>query len=88
MRQHASESRSHPAGDHLSCEVESALQLDGGVLAEDDNLFELGLDSFTVIRLAAQWRSCGLDVTLEELVDGPTLRQWRVVLTRAASKLR
>ncbi|MGH3886635.1 MAG: phosphopantetheine-binding protein [Pseudonocardiaceae bacterium] len=88
MRPHVSESRSHPAGDHLSREVESALQLDGGVLAEDDDLFELGLDSLTVIRLVAEWRHRGLDVTLEELVDGPTLRQWRVVLTRAASKLR
>lgn len=88
MRQHASESRPHLAGDHLSREVESTLELNGGALAEDDNLFELGLDSFTVIRLAAEWRRCGLDVTLEELVDGPTLRQWRVVLTRAASKLR
>lgn len=87
MCQHDREPRSHPAGDYLSCEVESALQLDGGILAADDNLFELGLDSFTVIRLAAEWRRRGLDVTLEELVDGPTLRQWRVVLTQAVSKL-
>lgn len=88
MHQRVSESRFHPAEDHLSREVERALQLDGGPLAEDDDLFELGLDSFTVIRLAAEWRRRGLDVTLEELVDRPTLRQWRVVLMRAASKLR
>jgi aryl carrier-like protein len=84
VRQHASESSTHPTGDNLSREVESALQLAGGTLAEDDNLFELGLDSLTVIRLAAEWRRRGLKVTIEELVDEPTLRQWRVILTRAA----
>ncbi|MFF1379954.1 condensation domain-containing protein [Streptomyces sp. NPDC058308] len=42
-------------------------------IAADDNFFSLGGDSITAIRLVAQARSAGLDISVEEVFLHPTL---------------
>ncbi|GLY32372.1 non-ribosomal peptide synthetase [Kineosporia sp. NBRC 101731] len=54
-------------------------------LDEESDLFELGLDSLTVIRLTGQWRKAGLDVGFAELVEDPTPAGWRRALDAAST---
>ncbi|OZM83201.1 non-ribosomal peptide synthetase [Pseudonocardia sp. MH-G8] len=61
-------------------EVAALLEVDAGELGEDDDLFELGLDSLTVIRLASGWRHRGYPVSFEDLAVEPTIRSWRGVV--------
>ncbi|MFD3685072.1 amino acid adenylation domain-containing protein [Nocardiopsis sp. NPDC058631] len=51
----------------------------------DEDLFELGLDSITLMRLATRWRRAGLRVGFDELAEAATLRGWQQLLTPAAS---
>ncbi|WP_337822111.1 phosphopantetheine-binding protein [Amycolatopsis sp. A1MSW2902] len=55
-------------------EVASALGLDE--VPPDVDLFELGLDSFVAIQLAARWRRSGVRVTVEQLTSAATLAEW------------
>ncbi|GAA3602982.1 non-ribosomal peptide synthetase [Kineosporia mesophila] len=55
----------------------AALDLDPAELTDDTDLFEVGLDSLTVIRLVGQWRRAGLDVGFSDLVGNPTPAGWR-----------
>lgn len=65
-------------------EVSSALGLDRPP-GPDDDLFVLGLDSLTVIRIAAAWRRRGVEVTFEQLAEEPTLRRWEAMLDGAGT---
>lgn len=74
----------------LRAAVEKALSLPEGHLGEDDNLFEQGLDSLTLIRLLGRWRRRGHQANFEELAAAPTLAAWQRLLAPAdtgASKL-
>ncbi|QTD43582.1 condensation domain-containing protein [Ottowia testudinis] len=47
---------------------------------DDDNLIELGLDSLHIMRLVNLWRRAGATVTFAQLIERPTLRNWRGML--------
>lgn len=49
-------------------------------LTDESDLFELGLDSLTVIRLTGQWRRAGFEVSFADLVEDPTPAGWRRAL--------
>ncbi|UCM87044.1 non-ribosomal peptide synthetase [Streptomyces marincola] len=63
--------------------VAAAVDLPPEEIGADTDLFELGLDSLALIRLAADWRRRGLRVGFEELAGEPTLAHWRRLLTAA-----
>src|ERR1022692_4037370 len=54
-------------------------------LSDDDELLYLGLDSIQVMRLASRWRRAGIDVTYAELIERPTVGQWRELLAGKVS---
>jgi amino acid adenylation domain-containing protein len=60
--------------------VATALSVSPDGLGPDDNLYEHGLDSLTLIRLSAQWRREGRDARFEELAAAPTLSDWERLL--------
>jgi mycobactin phenyloxazoline synthetase len=62
--------------DDLRRAAAAAVEEDPAELAADDDLFELGLDSMALIRLVADWRATGAEVTFGELAEEPTLGAW------------
>ena len=67
--------------DELLGDVLAALADGGETPSDEDNLFEWGLDSITLMRVANQWRRDGLTVSFAQLSKNPTLRGWRGVLS-------
>jgi bifunctional isochorismate lyase/aryl carrier protein len=69
-------SRARVAGDVLG-----ALDAAPAVLAGDDDLIDLGLDSIAVMGLLSAWRAAGADVSFEDLAEvEPTLDAWWSVI--------
>lgn len=65
--------------------VAAAVEDDPAAIGDDENLFELGLDSMALIRLVAEWRAAGTEVTFAELAADPTARAWeRLRATRGS----
>ncbi|WP_433887489.1 amino acid adenylation domain-containing protein [Streptomyces sp. CA-111067] len=64
-------------------EVRVLLTDDGEVPAPSDNLFEWGLDSIGLMRLAARWRGAGVAVSFGELASRPTLAGWHDLMLAA-----
>jgi aryl carrier-like protein len=54
-------------------------------IASDDDLFELGLDSLRLIKLASSWRRLGLEVGFDTLAETPTVAAWHRLLTTGAT---
>ncbi|ROO87217.1 mycobactin phenyloxazoline synthetase [Actinocorallia herbida] len=46
----------------------------------DDNLFELGLDSISLMKVVGTWRQAGVEVSFAELAEHPTLDGWTKLL--------
>ncbi|NSC25672.1 amino acid adenylation domain-containing protein [Streptomyces albus subsp. chlorinus] len=63
--------------------VARALELAPEELEDDRDLFELGLDSLTLMSLVGTWRRAGSTVTFQDLTREPTLRAWTALLERA-----
>lgn len=68
----------HP--DTVRRTVAAALRMPETELAADDDLFALGLDSLTLMRLAGGWRRAGIAVTFEDLIERATLADWCLLL--------
>ncbi|WP_285621802.1 non-ribosomal peptide synthetase [Kineosporia sp. NBRC 101677] len=66
-------------------DLAAALQLDPSEFDDQSDLFELGLDSLTVIRLIGRWRRAGFEVGFADLVENPTPAGWRQALSRSAA---
>ncbi|MBT0774020.1 amino acid adenylation domain-containing protein [Kineosporia sp. J2-2] len=66
-------------------DLADALDLDPDEIHDDTDLFELGLDSLTVIRLAGRWRRSGYQVGFADLVENPTPAGWRAALSGTAT---
>ncbi|MCM3926325.1 salicylate synthase, partial [Frankia sp. AiPs1] len=52
------------------------IEEDPADLADDDNLFERGLESIALIRAVGQWRRAGIEVNFAELAENPTVDGW------------
>ncbi|ROO59760.1 amino acid adenylation domain-containing protein [Micromonospora sp. Llam0] len=70
-----------PGTDPVRAAVASALNVEYVDLTPDADLFALGLDSLTLIRLVSGWRRAGHSVTFEQLAETPTLADWATALT-------
>ncbi|BCY11522.1 phosphopantetheine-binding protein [Actinoplanes sp. L3-i22] len=56
--------------------VARLLDEEPGTIADDANLFELGLDSLDLMTAVGEWRRAGLAVGFAELAAEPTLAAW------------
>ncbi|MFC4015945.1 condensation domain-containing protein, partial [Nonomuraea purpurea] len=62
--------------DGMRGDVADALDLAADAVGDDDDLLRLGLDSISLMRLAASWRKAGSGVTFAELMERRTLGEW------------
>ncbi|WP_434739393.1 amino acid adenylation domain-containing protein [Micromonospora sp. SH-82] len=69
-----------PTAAQIRAATAAALDLSVDDIASDDDLFDLGLDSLRLIRLAAAWRRQGLEVGFDDLAETPTLAAWQQLL--------
>lgn len=67
-------------GDALRREIADVLGEDPEEITDDENLFDLGLDSVRLMALVRRWRALGADVAFEDLAERPFLSHWRTVL--------
>ncbi|MFD5655054.1 amino acid adenylation domain-containing protein [Streptomyces sp. NPDC127039] len=65
----------------LRARLAAVLDLAPGAVRDDDNLISLGLDSITLMKLAARWRRAGADVTFGALAADPTPAAWHALLS-------
>ncbi|MEU9386334.1 condensation domain-containing protein, partial [Streptomyces sp. NPDC048279] len=65
--------------------VARALEMAPHELDDELDLFELGLDSLTLMSLVSTWRRAGSTVTFQELTRTPTLDAWTALLGRERS---
>ncbi|MFY1632181.1 amino acid adenylation domain-containing protein [Solwaraspora sp. WMMB335] len=69
-----------PGADQVRAAVAAALNVEYADLTPEADLFALGLDSLTLIRLVSGWRRAGHPVTFEQLAETPTLAGWTAAL--------
>ncbi|MDQ0363542.1 non-ribosomal peptide synthetase [Catenuloplanes indicus] len=74
-----------PTAAQIRALTAEALEIPEDEIGPDDDLFDLGLDSLRLIRLAAAWRRHGLDVGFDVLAETPTLAAWEEALRSAAA---
>jgi bifunctional isochorismate lyase/aryl carrier protein len=60
----------------LRDEVARLLHLPAPEIAEDDILFDLGLDSMRLMSLVERWKGAGATLSFMSLAQQPTLAQW------------
>jgi aryl carrier-like protein len=67
--------------DAIRAGILAVLDAPPAVLADDDDLVDVGLDSLGVMALVAQWQARGAAVAFEDLVEvEPTIAAWARVL--------
>ncbi|WP_326639981.1 amino acid adenylation domain-containing protein [Streptosporangium sp. NBC_01755] len=74
------------APDDVREAVAQALEIPADEIDQERDLFELGLDSLAVMRLAGEWRRRGIAVTFRDLVQDPVLGSWSALLTERAQQ--
>ncbi|MER7165823.1 amino acid adenylation domain-containing protein, partial [Micromonospora sp. NPDC000207] len=73
--------------DRIRAVTAAALDVPENEIAPDEDLFDLGLDSLRLIRLAAAWRRGGHDIGFDALAETPTLAAWqKMLLTDATAR--
>ncbi|WP_166243335.1 isochorismatase family protein [Paenibacillus turpanensis] len=65
-------------------QVAELLGVESKVIADEDNLMDLGLDSVRMMSLVEKWRREGAEVTFVELAEEPTLSRWWKLLSGQA----
>jgi pyochelin biosynthetic protein PchC len=65
--------------------IAEMLKCEPSSIGDDDNLFEAGLDSIRMMRLAAMLRKHGISAQFTDLAEEPTLTAWAVYLGEGAS---
>ncbi|MCS3778751.1 phosphopantetheine-binding protein [Tsukamurella ocularis] len=64
--------------DRVRADVAELLQVPAQSIADDDNLFDLGLDSVRVMTLIQRWREAGAaELEFPDLAEQPELAHWQ-----------
>lgn len=64
--------------DRVRADVAELLQVPPQSIADDDNLFDLGLDSVRVMTLIQRWRDAGAaELEFPDLAEQPELAHWQ-----------
>ncbi|MGH3928855.1 MAG: AMP-binding protein, partial [Pseudonocardiaceae bacterium] len=61
--------------------VANLLEEEPASIAEDANLFALGLDSIVLMQLVGRWRRSGIDANFAELAENPTIGTWAKLMS-------
>ena len=70
--------------DRIRTDVAAALGEEPQDVGDDDDLFDLGLDSIRLMSLVEQWRGeTGSDIGFVDLAEEPTVAAWSRLLTGA-----
>ncbi|BDH59219.1 phosphopantetheine-binding protein [Tsukamurella sp. PLM1] len=70
--------------DRVRADVAELLQLPPHEIADDDNLFDLGLDSVRVMTLIQRWRDAGAaELEFPDLAEQPELAHWQRLVVGA-----
>lgn len=62
--------------------VADQLGLDVDELGDQDDLIELGMDSVTLMMMVGRWQRRGLDSTVMEFAEVPTISAWWANISR------
>lgn len=62
--------------EDMRADLANALRIQPDEIADDDNLYDLGLDSMRVMDLAMKWEAAGLKLDIGTLYEKATLRDW------------
>ncbi|MBS4102886.1 phosphopantetheine-binding protein [Tsukamurella paurometabola] len=69
--------------DRVRADVAELLQVPAESIADDDNLFDLGLDSVRVMTLIQRWRDAGAaELEFPDLAEQPELAHWQRLVAR------
>ncbi|MEV6318359.1 amino acid adenylation domain-containing protein [Streptomyces sp. NPDC051776] len=68
----------------MRSDVARALEIPQDEIDSERDLFELGLDSLTLMTLVGAWRGRGSEVTFQDLVEAPFVDSWVALLTKYA----
>ncbi len=64
--------------ERVRADVAELLQVPPQSIADDDDLFDLGLDSVRVMTLIQRWRDAGApDIEFPDLAEQPELGHWQ-----------
>lgn len=64
----------------LQCAVAEILNIEVDEVDPEENLLYLGLDSIRVMTLLEKWRAQGINITLEQLAEGASIRDWHEIM--------
>ncbi len=68
--------------DELRQTIADQLGLDVSEVGDQDDLVELGMDSVTMMMLVGRWQRRGLDSTVLEFAELPTISAWWETISR------
>jgi aryl carrier-like protein len=71
-----------PTRQEIRAQAASILKRHPGSIDDDVNLLEMGIDSLALMTLASKWRYQGVEVTLREMLEDPTIRGWSQLMAR------
>ncbi len=70
--------------DRVRADVAELLQVPPQSIADDDDLFDLGLDSVRAMTLIQRWRDAGAgDLEFPDLAEQPELAHWQRLVVGA-----
>lgn len=75
-----------PGREEIRLLLAEQLELDAAEIGFDDDLVELGLHSMKMIKLAADWRREGADVSFADLAQRPSVQGWYELLAQRAQR--
>lgn len=61
-------------------DVAEILHLAPADIGEDENLFDLGLDSMRMMTLVLKWQETGVMLDFATYAENPTLRAWQTAI--------
>ncbi|MCK8676152.1 MULTISPECIES: phosphopantetheine-binding protein [Streptomyces] len=69
----------------LRADVAEVLYVEADELADDENVFDQGMDSIRTMTLLESWRADGAEVDFTQLAERPTLSAWAALLAPQAT---
>ncbi len=62
--------------------IAEVLEVKPSMIADDDNLLDLGLDSIRIMALVEKWKQQGTAITFVDLAEAPSVNNWLELMER------
>lgn len=66
--------------DRIRADIAEALNMAPDEISDDDNLYDLGIDSMRLMSLVLGWQDQGPGLDFGRLLESQTLGEWRAAL--------